>query len=134
MVGYGIVFLVAVLTTYLLTFPVRRLAIRWGAIVIPDERRVHERPTPTIGGAAMFVGFLVSMGVAALMPQFRDVFTNSSEPLGVIIAASIMFAVHIIDDRRGLSAPAKIAGMVLAGTALSHLGVNMFYLKMILRR
>jgi UDP-GlcNAc:undecaprenyl-phosphate GlcNAc-1-phosphate transferase len=129
MVGYGIVFIVAVLTTYFLTFPVRRLAIKWGAIVIPDERRVHARPTPTIGGAAMFVGFLAAMGTAVVLPQFRDVFRSSTEPLGVVIAASIMFVVHIIDDRRGLSAPAKIAGMVLAGTALSHLGVNMFYLK-----
>lgn len=129
MLGYGIVFVVAVLTTYFLTFPVRRLAIKWGAIVIPDERRVHARPTPTIGGAAMFAGFLVSMGVAMLIPQFRDVFTSSTEPLGVVLAATIMFVVHLIDDRRGLSAPAKIAGMVLAGTALSHLGVNMFYLK-----
>jgi UDP-GlcNAc:undecaprenyl-phosphate GlcNAc-1-phosphate transferase len=128
-VGYAIVFLVAVLTTYFLTFPVRRLAIRWGAIVNPDERRIHARPTPTIGGVAMFAGFLVSLAVAIALPQFRDVFANSSEPLGVAIAAGIMFVVHIIDDRRGLSAPAKIAGMVLAGTALSHLGVNMFYLK-----
>lgn len=129
MVGYGIVFLVAVLTTYFFTFPVRRLAIRWGAIVIPDERRVHARPTPTIGGAAMFIGFIVALSTAMLIPQFRAVFANSTEPLGVALAATIIFVVHLIDDRRGLSAPAKIAGMVLAGTALSHLGVNMFYLK-----
>jgi UDP-GlcNAc:undecaprenyl-phosphate GlcNAc-1-phosphate transferase len=128
-VGYGIVFLVAALTTYFLTFPVRRLAIRIGAIVVPDERRVHARPTPTIGGAAMYMGFLAALGVAYLMPQFRSVFEDSTEPLGVLIAATIMFVVHVIDDRRGLSAPAKIAGMVLAGTALSHLGVTMFYLK-----
>lgn len=129
MVGYGIVFAVAALTTYALTFPVRRLAIKIGAIVVPDERRVHARPTPTIGGAAMFIGFLVALGVAALIPQFRAVFDGSTEPLGVALAAAIMFSVHIIDDRRGLSPPAKLAGMVLAGTALSHLGVTMQYFR-----
>jgi len=128
-VGYGIVFLVAALTTYLATFPVRRLAIRFGAIVVTDERRVHARPTPTVGGAAMFVALLAALGVASVMPQFRQVFHGSTEPLGVALAATIIFVVHVVDDRRGLSPPAKIAGQVLAGTALSHMGVTMFFFK-----
>ena len=49
----------------------RRLAIRWGAVVKPDERRVHERPTPTLGGVAMFIAFLVAMGVARLAARLR---------------------------------------------------------------
>lgn len=129
MVGYGIVLLVAAVTTYLVTFPVRRLSLRVGAIVAPEERRVHARPTPTMGGIAMFFGLLAAVGVAALIPQFREVFAGSSEPVGVVLAAAIIFAVHVIDDRRGLSAPAKIAGQVLAGSTLSLLGVTMFYFK-----
>lgn len=129
MTGYAIVFLTAALTTYLLTFPVRRFAIRIGAIVIPEERRVHEKPTPTIGGAAMFVGFILALGVASLLPQFRSIFDESTEIYGVALAATVMFVVHVIDDRRGLSAPAKIAGMVLAGTALANLGVSLLLFK-----
>ena len=129
MVGYGIVFLVAALTTYVLTFPVRRIAIRVGAIVVPDERRVHLRPTPTIGGVAMFAGFAVALGIAYLIPQFDEILHSSTEPLGVFLAGLIIFLVHIIDDRRGLSAPAKVAGQVLAGSVLSHLGVTMFYFR-----
>jgi UDP-GlcNAc:undecaprenyl-phosphate/decaprenyl-phosphate GlcNAc-1-phosphate transferase len=128
-VGYTIVFLVAAIVTYVLTFPVRRLAIRIGAIVVPEERRVHASPTPTIGGTAMYVGFLVAMIVATFIPQFKDVFDGSTEPAGVVLAATIMFVVHIIDDRRNISPPAKIAGMVLAGTALVHLGVSMQYFR-----
>ncbi len=129
MVGYAVVFIVSSIATYLLTFPVRRFALRVGAIEYPDERRVHERPTATIGGVAMFGGFLLAMLIAYQIPQFRPVFANSSEPIGVLLAATIMFIVHVIDDRRGLSAPAKLAGMVLAGTALYHLGVTMFFFK-----
>ena len=127
--GYALVFFTAAATTYLLTFPVRRLAMKIGAIVVPDERRVHERPTPTIGGAAMYAGFIVALAVASVIPQFRAVFDDSTETYGVALAATIMFVVHLIDDRRGLSAPAKIAGMVLAGTALSHLGVTLLLFK-----
>ncbi len=52
--AYGIAFGVALVVTLALTPLVRLLAIRIGAVVKPDERRVHQRPTPTIGGIAMF--------------------------------------------------------------------------------
>ena len=51
MAEYLIVLVVAALVTWLLTPAVRRVAIRLGAVVSPDARRVHERPTPTLGGA-----------------------------------------------------------------------------------
>jgi UDP-GlcNAc:undecaprenyl-phosphate/decaprenyl-phosphate GlcNAc-1-phosphate transferase len=98
--GYAIVFLVAAAVTYLLTFPVRRLAIRTGAIVEPEERRVHARATPTMGGIAMFVGFVAAFATASVIPQFHTVFRGSTEPLGVTLAAAIIFVVHVIDDRR----------------------------------
>ena len=60
-----IVGLVAAFATWACTFVVRRLAVRFSIIVIPDDRRVHERPTPTVGGAAMYVGLLVAMVVAS---------------------------------------------------------------------
>src|SRR5688572_3646330 len=98
--------------------------MRIGAIVVPDDRRVHAQPTPTLGGVAMFAGFFTAFCIAALIPQFRQVFEGSTEPLGVALAATMIFFIHVIDDRRGLSAPGKIAGQVLAATALSHLGVT----------
>lgn len=129
MVGYAIVLAISAIATYLLTFPVRRLAIRVGAVVQPEERRVHAFPTATMGGIAMFAGFLLALGSATLIPQFDSVFAGSTEPLGIALAGAIIFAVHVIDDRKGLSAPAKIAGQVLAGSVLSHLGVTMLYFK-----
>ena len=50
--------------------------MRFGAVVAPssDARHVHTKPTPTLGGAAMFVGFLVAMAVASQMHQFHEVF------------------------------------------------------------
>ncbi len=129
MVGYSVVLLVAAVGTYLATFVVRRLAVRIGAVVRPDDRRVHEKPTPTAGGAAMYVAFLLAMGVASQIPQFDPVFNGSSEPLGVVLAATVIFAVGLVDDLREVSAPAKLAGMVLAGTVLYFLGVTMFYFR-----
>ena len=129
MVGYSVVLLVAAATTYVVTFGVRRVAVRIGAVVRPDGRHVHETPTPTAGGAAMYIAFLLAMGVAALIPQFDPVFNGSSEPLGVVIAATVIFGVGLVDDLRDVSAPAKLAGMVLAGSVLYFLGVTMFYFR-----
>ncbi|MGQ0520974.1 MAG: glycosyltransferase family 4 protein [Actinomycetota bacterium] len=129
MVGYGVVLVVAALTTYLLAFVVRRVAVRLGAVVMPDDRHVHVLPTPTAGGIAMFGAVVVAMGVARLLGQFDRVFEGSSEPLGVVLAAGVILLVGLVDDVRDVSAPAKLAGQVLAGSLLSFLGVTMLYFR-----
>jgi UDP-GlcNAc:undecaprenyl-phosphate/decaprenyl-phosphate GlcNAc-1-phosphate transferase len=125
--GYGVVLGVAAVGTWILTFGARWAAVRCGAVVAPDERRVHDRPTPTGGGAAMFVAFLAAMAVASRLHQFRGTFRGSSEPLGVVLAASVMFAVGLLDDLREVSAPAKMAGQVFAASVLYLFGVTMLY-------
>ncbi|MGH9226636.1 MAG: glycosyltransferase family 4 protein [Acidimicrobiales bacterium] len=129
LVSYAVVFGVAALVTWVLTPPVWRLAIRWGAVVKPDERRIHLRPTPTLGGIAMLAGLLAAMAVASLLPDLQPVFENSSEPLGLVLAALVILAVGALDDVRDVSAPAKVAGQVLAGSVLAWFGVTMFYFR-----
>ena len=117
MAGYSIVLAVAALSTFLLTFVVRRVAVYIGAVSVPQGRSVHERATPTLGGAGMFGGFLIAMAVASQIPQFREMFDGATEPLGLMLAAAIMFVVGGVDDlwerKGGVSPPAKVAGMVL---------------------
>jgi UDP-GlcNAc:undecaprenyl-phosphate GlcNAc-1-phosphate transferase len=125
--GYAVVFAVAAGLTFLLVPLVRRLAFRIGAVKVPTARDVHTTAIPELGGAAMFVGFLVAIGVASQIPQFREMFNGSSEPAGVILAAGVMFATGALDDLRDVSPPAKIAGMVLAGSLLSLFGVSMLF-------
>jgi UDP-GlcNAc:undecaprenyl-phosphate/decaprenyl-phosphate GlcNAc-1-phosphate transferase len=129
MAEYLIVLVVAALVTWLLTPVVRRVAIRLGAVVSPDARRVHERPTPTLGGAAMYGGFLAAMAAASLLPQFRSVFRGTSEPLGLLIGATVMFAVGALDDLRDVSPPAKLAGQVFSGSLLSILGITLLFFR-----
>src|SRR5436853_4200714 len=116
--GDAIAFAGAGGVTFLATPLVRRAAIRIDAVVYPDDRRVHDEPTPTLGGAAMMIAFLVAMGVASRLPQFHAVFSGSSEPLGVVLAAAVMFAVGLLDDLREVSAPAKLAGEAFAASVL----------------
>jgi UDP-GlcNAc:undecaprenyl-phosphate GlcNAc-1-phosphate transferase len=120
---------VAAVGTWLLTFVARRLAVKFSMVVMPDERRVHERPTPTAGGAAMFLAFLAAMIVASQLKQFHAVFRGNSEPLGVVLGAAVIVAVGLVDDLREVSAPAKMSGQVLAGTILYFSGLTMLFFK-----
>jgi len=87
---YVSVAVVAALVTYSSTFIVRKGSQRLGFVVKPGGRMIHTQPTPTLGGVAMFVGFIVAMAVARLLPGLGGVFTGSSEPLGVALAGLVI--------------------------------------------
>jgi len=127
--AYGVVLAVVAVTTFAALFAVRRVAVRIGAVVKPDERRVHARPTPTLGGVAMLLGLLVGMAVAWALGDFSAVFSGSTEPIGLVIAAVIMLTVGVVDDLREVSAPAKLAGMVLPATVLVISGIAILVLR-----
>ncbi|WP_420637630.1 glycosyltransferase family 4 protein [Candidatus Poriferisocius sp.] len=128
--SYLTVFAVAAGITLVATPLVRRISERYGFMVEPDARRVHERSTPVLGGVAMFLGFLAAMGVAWWMSDFDVVFATASEPLGIVIAALVMIVFGTYDDVREMSAPAKVATMVLAGSILSFAGVTVLNLRL----
>lgn len=105
---------------------VRLLARGVGAIDHPSDRKVHPKPTPTLGGIGLLVGVLTGIGVAYAQPEFRPIF-QSSELQGVALAAVILCAVGLIDDLRTISAPAKVAGQVLAAGLLVLNGVELLF-------
>src|SRR5262245_11855416 len=131
MKGYAVVCAVALLTTALMTPVVRLLAIRFGAVVQPssDARHVHDKPKPTLGGAAMFVGFLAAMAVASHMTQFREMFADNSEPAGLLLGAGLTVMTGALDDLIDVSPPAKLAGQVLAASVMWWFGISMFYFR-----
>ena len=126
MKAYLIIFLASAGTTFVATPIVRRMVVRLGAVYQPNDRTVHAVPTPTMGGLAMYAGFIVAMGIAFMLPFFAEVRRGSPIPLAAIVTCTLMVGLGAIDDRRGVSALAKftaqvfIAGvLVLMGAALA---------------
>ena len=128
--AYVTVALVAALVTTFLTKPSRTLSLQLGYTAQPDARKVHEVVTPYGGGAAMFVGLSVAVGVAAFIPALHPVIYTSHEVFGIVLAAGVMFLVGVLDDFRDMSAPAKVAGQFLAASVLYFAGATMFQLKL----
>jgi len=127
--SFAVVLAVCLGTTFALTPLVRMLALRFGAVQEPDERRVHEKTTAVIGGVAMFGGFLAGFVTASRLDAFNEVFSGSNEPKGVLLAAFIIVVIGHVDDLKDVSAPAKLAGTVLAASALVLFGVSMIELR-----
>jgi UDP-GlcNAc:undecaprenyl-phosphate/decaprenyl-phosphate GlcNAc-1-phosphate transferase len=126
---YLALFALAAVATWLACFPVSWAAVRLGIVDHPGEHRMHAHPTPIAGGAAMLVGFLVALAAASQVSSLSSLFRGSSEAAGVALGGLIIYLVGLLDDVRDISAPAKVAGQVLAAMALVGLGVTMYYFK-----
>ena len=122
--SYAAVFAASAATTLAATPLVRWAAVRRGVVVAPDVRHVHERPTPSLGGAAMYVGVLAGLAAGWAVPELSEVYAASTELLGLVAAVTVIYAVGFLDDVRDISAPAKTAGMVLAGSIMSLAGIS----------
>ena len=128
MTAYFLVGLIALALTFGVTPLVRLFARRVGLIDRPGDRKVHARATPTLGGLALFIGLFAAGAVSAFMPEFREVFTESSEVLGIGAGAIVIFALGAVDDLRPLPAPVKLAGQFFASGVLFLSGIKMDFL------
>jgi UDP-GlcNAc:undecaprenyl-phosphate/decaprenyl-phosphate GlcNAc-1-phosphate transferase len=126
-IAYIWVFLACTGTTFVMTPIVRRLAVRHGAIYQPNDRTVHAVATPTMGGIAMYAGFLVGLGVSHFLPFFSKMNHGSAEPLAALVTCTAMVGLGAIDDKRGVSALGKLTAQVLIGGVLVLLGVQILY-------
>ncbi|MGN7246501.1 glycosyltransferase family 4 protein [Janibacter anophelis] len=124
---YVFVFLVALVSTYLLVPLARTVAIRVGAFTEVRERDVHVVPIPRMGGVAMFLGYAVATLVAWRMPFLRQVF-ESGELIGILIGAGVVCLVGAIDDVRELDALTKLGGQLVAAAVIAFSGVQLFSL------
>lgn len=141
MIPYLAVFLAAAVVTAGATPLVARGARRIGAVDRPEEsRKVHEQPTPTLGGLAMLLGFVAALGVAWFLARwgldntgpadegsFGPIFSQTSEPLGLLLGIALITAVGTYDDLRGLSPPLKLAGQIVAALPPVLLGIQLVY-------
>ncbi|MFV0523119.1 MAG: glycosyltransferase family 4 protein [Acidimicrobiales bacterium] len=129
LLSYGLVALVAAVVTTA-TVPIFIwICQRTGLMVAPDSRRMHQRPTPQLGGGGMYLGFLAGFAVAWWSGLFDAVFSSSTEPLAIVIAASVAYGVGLLDDVRELSPPAKTAGLLLAAGVLALGGVSIIWFR-----
>lgn len=127
MTAYLILFVTAAVVTFLVTPLVRRFVIRVGVIYQPNDRSVHRVPLPTMGGIAMYVGFVVALAVSQFLPFF-DVINRTSHSAAALVTCTLMLGLGVIDDTRGTTALSKFIAQVFIAGVLALFGVQVFYL------
>lgn len=127
--SYLVVAAVSAGVTLALVPLVRSLAHSTGLLIEPDSRRLHDRPTPFLGGVAMYIGFVAGFAAAWLSGSFDVIFEGSTEPLAILAGATVACAVGLVDDIKDISAPAKTAGMSLAAVIMAVGGISIIWFR-----
>jgi len=82
---------------------------------VPDERKIHTHAVTSLGGVAIFSGFLLAALLSIqgyLNPEFQYFFA----------AALVIFFLGLKDDIIVLSASKKFVGQMIAASIIIHLG------------
>ena len=114
--------------TGLLTWPVRALAIRLGAMDAPNlERKTQAEPVPYLGGVAIALGITITT-LAAVYVGGNTSGENAGQikdlALTVLLPALILGAMGLFDDLRSLSPWPRLIAQSLVGTVVALVIVN----------
>src|SRR5437867_4623954 len=93
----------------------RKAALQLGIVDRPDGLlKNHRDPVPYLGGIAVFMAFLFSVGM------FTDF---GQETLGLLLSGSIALMVGLLDDFGAMSPAQKLLGQTLAALVLIKSGI-----------
>lgn len=102
--------LCAFLCAYLLTFGVIAVCHRMGWLDMPEERRIHKKAVPRLGGIAIFLAFVV-----ASLLFYTPGSTKETIIYWLLLASALMIVlVHAYDDVKGLKPLAKFIAQTIA--------------------
>ena len=118
---FPLVFLTAFFLALALTPLAARVALRTGAVDQPAARRVHEQPTPRLGGLSLFLAFFVAVAVSLLYPRSDP--NEMARLMGLFIGCVLMFVMGAYDDHRELKAAPQLVVQVIAAAVAVASGV-----------
>jgi len=81
------------------------LSHQWGLVDQPSDRKIHIQPTPRLGGVAVYLGFLGSVLLNSILPDWM---------IATLAAGSLLLIVGVIDDVWDLPAVSKLAAQLVA--------------------
>lgn len=84
---------------------IKKIAFHINALDIPNERKIHRKPMPRLGGLGIFSGFLLGY----MLFGYHTYLMNS-----VLIASFVLLITGIIDDIKPLKPHYKLIGQFIA--------------------
>ena len=112
-----LVFVGALLIAFGATPIARRIAPLLGVMDVPNPRKVHARPMPLLGGAAIVIASMATLLIFQDRFEFQQLVT-------ILLGAACMSLLGVFDDRWGLRPILKLLGQILAAGLLILSGVR----------
>ena len=129
---YVLGFLAAFAVSALVTPVIARLARRWGAVDIPlaEPRKRHPRPTPLLGGTAIFFSVTaVTLFVLSFTDLLPAPFLSLRQIAALTIGGAILIVGGALDDRHRLSPSRQFVFPALAAAIAVLGGVSIDYVR-----
>jgi len=115
---------VAAIVSFALSMVIWKLSHRFRLYPKIRERDVHTRPTPRLGGIAMFLGIVAAFAVGAFIPQLALVYSQPVHIWGLLGSALMIVLIGVADDIWDLDWLTKLAGQLLAAALLAWSGIQ----------
>ena len=132
--------LISFIISFLLTPFARKLAIKTRALDVPkDDRRMHTKPIPLLGGLSIFVAttvviILVKFVLLPMVINFLEtngIDYNREEILigiqklnAVLVGGVLIFIVGLIDDYNGMRPWIKFACQIVCAAVVYYMGIR----------
>lgn len=117
MSNFLLVFVTALILATAATPIAERLAPYLGWVDKPTTRKVHLRPVPLLGGAAIYLATIIAV-------LFLGDHSEVVQSAGILVGATLVSFCGLWDDRQPLSPLLKLGVQTLAAAALIAAGVS----------
>ena len=115
---------IAAVISFAFSMVIWKLSTRYRLYPKIRERDVHTRPTPRLGGVAMFLGVAAAFGVGAFLPPLALVYSQPMHIWGLLGSALMIVLIGVADDIWDLDWFTKLAGQMLAASLLAWSGIQ----------
>lgn len=108
------VFVAAFTLSLVLTPLARLLGKRYGFVAAPGGRRRHAGTKSRLGGAALFVAFVVAAVLAQFLPVQRQDAKELTRLVGLLLGSTFIFLMGVWDDKNELSPAPQLTAQFIA--------------------
>ncbi|CDE82279.1 glycosyl transferase family 4 [Clostridium sp. CAG:273] len=126
----AIAFLLGLVTAFVVTPFSMRIAKKYGAIDVPNDRRVNKKPMPRLGGIAVIAGFfvstiylLISMSIEGKLVLFEEDMLWL-KLVGFFVGIIILGITCFIDDTKGIHSLTKLIVQIVAALIVVACGIR----------
>ncbi|MBU4360429.1 undecaprenyl/decaprenyl-phosphate alpha-N-acetylglucosaminyl 1-phosphate transferase, partial [Patescibacteria group bacterium] len=126
---YIIPFLSSLILAVILTPLIKKIAWKFNVVDKPGEsRKIHPRPTPLLGGVAVFLAFVIILIISWLAGWLNDGVLLVGQILGMIFGGLVLIIGGVLDDKYNLKPWQSFLFPVIAAIIAVAFGIVIKYI------